>query len=76
MQFLKDMGKRPRGKSLDRKNPFLHYTPDNCQWATRKFQNKNQRRDWVKERTPEEIKAIELEAKKHFGGDGYSDSGY
>ena len=30
--FLKDMGKRPEGKSLDRKNPKKGYTPTNCRW--------------------------------------------
>ncbi len=42
--FYKDMGKRPIGKSLGRKNNDGNYTPDNCQWATTKEQAHNQRK--------------------------------
>lgn len=42
--FLKDMGKRPEGMTLDRKDPDGDYEPDNCQWADRKYQRKNQRK--------------------------------
>jgi hypothetical protein len=40
--FLKDMGRRPtKWHTLDRINPDGHYTPDNCQWATREAQSRN-----------------------------------
>lgn len=41
--FLKDMGERPPGKTIDRKNPNDNYTPSNCRWATLKQQRANQR---------------------------------
>ena len=33
-QFLKDMGDRPDGYTIERKNNSLGYEPDNCIWAT------------------------------------------
>ena len=39
--FLKDMGERPLGTSLDRKNNAIGYTPSNCRWSTRTAQNRN-----------------------------------
>lgn len=41
--FLKDMGERPAGKTLDRINNKDGYNPDNCRWATIKEQSENRR---------------------------------
>lgn len=61
--FLADMGKRPRGKSLDRINPNGNYEPANCRWATPKVQANNQRRHWAGKKfdtpTAEEIQKLE-----------------
>jgi len=39
--FLADMGERPAGKSIERKDNSKGYTPSNCRWATPREQIRN-----------------------------------
>lgn len=41
--FLADMGERPHGKTLDRKDNDGNYELSNCRWATHKEQQNNRR---------------------------------
>lgn len=47
--FLKDMGEKPHGMTLDRINSNGDYCKENCRWATYTVQNQNvKRRDGYK----------------------------
>lgn len=42
--FLRDMGERPEGTTLERRDPNGNYEQSNCRWATPKEQQRNRRR--------------------------------
>lgn len=44
VNFFADMGEKPAGRMLERKNNDGDYSPDNCVWVTRSEQNRNTRR--------------------------------
>jgi len=63
--FLADMGERPPGKTLDRKDNAKGYSPDNCRWATPKQQIRNRRSTIL---TAEQ--ALEIRARRAAGERG------
>lgn len=60
VNFVKDMGRRPEGKTLDRRNPESDYTPDNCRWASQKTQINNRRCSY----SPEELAVMQEAAEQ------------
>lgn len=58
--FVADMGPRPAGYSLERKNNDEGYSPDNCCWADRTTQQRNRRLTVYVIVDGERYKAIEL----------------
>lgn len=52
--FVADMGERPKGMTLDRRDPYGDYDADNCKWATPLGQSWNKKSNWNRMRSDEE----------------------
>lgn len=62
INFLADMGERPKGLTLDRIDNSKGYSPENCRWATLKEQNDNRKSNKL---TDKQIRIIRW--AYHFG---------
>jgi len=61
--FLADMGKRPKGMTIDRKNNNGDYEPGNCRWATYQEQSHSSRQTKLNPLKVQVIKKLLKESK-------------
>lgn len=56
--FLRDMGERPNGTSLDRINNNLGYSKANCRWATAAEQQRNRKSNVLTVKLAESVRQL------------------
>lgn len=61
--FVEDMGDKPEGTTLERRNNARGYSPANCYWATPTEQNRNTRATRYVTFKGEKVKLIEAAEK-------------
>ena len=64
--FLKDMGERPEGKTLDRKDNNGPYAPWNCKWSDKYEQARNHSNKKLNKENVIEIKRLLKETKLYL----------
>ena len=64
--FLADMGEKPEGMSIDRRNTDGNYEPDNCQWADKTAQSRNKSNNRIIEFNGESKTLIEWAESLHI----------
>ncbi len=57
--FFADMGTKPVGRTLDRRDNDKGYSPDNCRWATSKEQGRNRSTNTILEFNGESMSVVE-----------------
>lgn len=77
-QFFAELGPKPKGKTLDRKDNAGNYEPGNVRWATWEQQRKNQRKQrnttsnykgiHYKKETGKWVARISIEGKRRYVG--------
>lgn len=67
--FIADVGKRPEGHELDRRDNDGPYSPENCRWVTRKVNDRNRSSNHFVEWSGERLTVVEWAERLGLGVD-------